>query len=275
VLFRSAPSNDQDEPPTILLVEDNEDLAIYIGSCLSDYRLFTAKNGLEGFTLAADYIPDLIISDVMMPVMDGFTFCQKLKTDPRTDHIPVIILTARADMESKLEGLELGANAYLPKPFEQQELLLHVKNLFDYRDRLRLRYQNTVKIDDTSILDSPTSLPPEDPFVVEVRNLVQDHLSDFTFSVEELAKLLHLSPSQCGRKLNALTGYTPSRFIRRQRLQQATQLLLDEELSITAVAYDCGFQDPGYFIRVFKKELGVTPGQWREEQLSDAAAPKG
>jgi signal transduction histidine kinase/DNA-binding response OmpR family regulator/ligand-binding sensor domain-containing protein len=252
----------------ILLVEDNADVAAYIASCLGNYQLAVAENGQEGLEMATELIPDLIISDVMMPIMNGFELCQQLKSDERTAHIPIILLTARADMDSKLEGLEQGANAYLPKPFDKQELLLNIQNLFALRQKLQKHYQRLsglmeAAVDEEYHADRPQS---EDVFVTRVREIVEAHLSDFDFTVELLAAELHLSHSQFGRKLNALTGFTPNRFIRNIRLKKAKELLQSEELSITTVAYDCGFNDPSYFTRVFKKEFGKTPVEWRSTQ---------
>ena len=205
----------------------------------------------------------------MMPIMDGFELCAKIKSDPRTDHIPVIILTARADFDSKMEGLELGANAYLPKPFEKQELLLTIKNIFELRDKLRRKYQlisESIETDDINEDNSDLS-KPEDAFVIKVKEIIETHLADFDLNVEQIAKELHLSHSQFGRKLDALTGYSPKRFIRFIRLNKSKELLQDPERSITSVAFDCGFNDPSYFSRVFKKEIGKTPAIWREELL--------
>ena len=253
------------ENPFILLVEDNADIVAYIASCLGDYHLVVAENGREGFDMATDLIPDLIISDVMMPIMDGFELCQKLKTDKRTDHIPVIILSARADIDSKIEGLELGANAYLPKPFDKQELLLNIKNLFELRNKLRRHYQHLAGLAEKIDVDNLNRSTSEDEFVIKVREMIEANIADFNFTVEQLARELHLSHSQFGRKLYSLTGITPNHFIRSIRLKKAKELLLNPEMSITAVAYDCGFNDPSYFTRVFKKEFGKTPLEWRSE----------
>ncbi|MBK9017351.1 MAG: response regulator [Saprospiraceae bacterium] len=177
------------EDPLILLVEDNADVVAYIASCLGDYHLVVAENGQEGFEMATEMIPDLIISDVRMPIMDGFELCQKLKTDERTDHIPVIILTARADMDSKIEGLELGANAYLPKPFDKQELLLNIKNLFDLRSKLRRHYQNLAGLTESTDINVDNLNPStsEDEFVITVRKTIEANITDFNFTVEQLA----------------------------------------------------------------------------------------
>jgi AraC-like DNA-binding protein len=196
--------------------------------------------------------------------------CQKLKTDERTDHIPVMILSARADMDSKIEGLELGANAYLPKPFDKQELLLNIRNLFELRSKLRRYYQNLAGLADSTEtkVDIPNTSTSEDEFVIKVREMIEANINDFNFTVEQLASELHLSHSQFGRKLAALTGFTPNHFIRNLRLKKAKELLQNQELSITSVAYDCGFNDPSYFTRVFKKELGKTPLEWRSQEVS-------
>jgi signal transduction histidine kinase/DNA-binding response OmpR family regulator/ligand-binding sensor domain-containing protein len=267
---KQAASFENIEDPLILLVEDNADVVAYIASCLGNYHLLVAENGQEGLEMATEMIPDLIISDVMMPIMDGFELCQKLKTDERTDHIPVIILTARADMDSKMEGLEWGANVYLPKPFDKQELLLNIRNLFEFRRQLRRHYQQLAGLAESTEInaDNLNTSISEDEFVMKVREMVEANINDFNFTVEQLARELHLSHSQFGRKLDALTGFTPNHFIRNIRLKKAKELLLNQELSITAVAYDCGFNDPSYFTRVFKKEFGKTPLEWRSQAVS-------
>lgn len=266
--------------PVILLVEDNADVVAYIAACLKElegldssmkgYQLVVGENGREGLDMAIELIPDLVISDVMMPVMDGFEFCRHLKTDGRTSHIPVIILTAKADLDSKIEGLEHGANAYLAKPFEPQELLLTIQNLFSLRNNLRKRFQeqlgsNTYTEVEQEIEDSRDALLFEDPFVQKVVAIIESRLSDIKLEVGQIAKEVYLSHSQLARKLDAITGYSPNRFIRLIRLNQAKKLLRDESKSITAIAYECGFSDPSYFSRVFKKEFGKTPVEWKEQ----------
>ena len=253
--------------PLLLLVEDNADVVAYTASCLPDYRLVIGKDGQEGFNLATEMIPDLIISDVMMPIMDGFELCRRLKSDERTSHIPIIMLTAKADMDSKLEGLERGADVYLEKPFQKKELLVRIKNLLDLRHHMQQFYLKTVGLSKQSVTSTLLPLPTtsEDAFVKKVREVVEANYSDVDFNVEHLSKAIYLSPSQLQRKLVAIIGYPPIRFIRLVRLKKAQELLKNTDLSITAVSLSCGFSDPGYFARIFKQEFGKPPADWREE----------
>lgn len=263
--------NNGNQKPLILLVEDNADVVAYTASCLPDYRLAVGKDGMEGLEIAADIIPDLIITDVMMPFMDGFELCHKLRNDELTSHIPIIMLTAKADLESKMEGLQRGADAYLEKPFNREELLIRIKKLLELRKNLQQYYLKkagladkpatapaTIDID-PSVADDKT----EDSFVQKVRAAVEAHLPDIDFTVEQLCKLLFMSHSQLHRKLDALTGCSPNKFIRIIRLNKAKELLKNPDNSIGTIALDCGYNDPGYFSRVFKQENGVTPQEWR------------
>jgi signal transduction histidine kinase/DNA-binding response OmpR family regulator len=248
----------------ILLVEDNPDVAAYIRSCLPTYRLELAVDGQEGLDKATELIPDLIISDVMMPRMDGFTLCQHLRDDERSSHIPIILLTAKADFESKLAGLDRGADVYLEKPFQPEELRLRIKKLLELREKLKQHYLQTFSSPGYTALEVPVLEKKEDVFVQKIRECIEANLSDHTFSIEHLCKTVHLSQRQLQRKLEALTGFSPNQFIRNIRLNHAKVLLRDPDLSVTAVAYDCGFSDPSYFARVFKQEFGSTPLEWRE-----------
>ncbi len=258
--------------PLILIVEDNADVVAYLASCLDgSYRLAVAKDGQEGIDLATQLIPDLIISDVMMPQKDGFEVCQFLKNDERTSHIPIIILTAKADLDSKLEGLEQGADAYLAKPFHKEELLVRIKNLLHLRKKLQQHYLSLATGTEEAPLSNiatPAAPAPaplvEDYFVKKVRRAVEAHLDDYEFNVESLCREIGMSHSQLHRKLTAVTGLSANKFIRHIRLNKAKELLQDADTSISAVAYDTGFNDPSYFGRVFKQEFGVTPVEWRE-----------
>ncbi len=253
----------------ILLVEDNADVVAYTASCLPDYKLAVAKDGQEGFEIACQVTPDLIITDVMMPFVDGFELCKKLRADEHTSHIPIIMLTAKADIESKIEGLQLGADAYLEKPFNREELLVRIKKLLEMRQQLQQFY-----LKKAGLLQRELPLPvaaahtlistkKEDAFVAKVRGLVENNLTAPGFTVEQLCKLVYMSHSQLHRKLEALTGCSPNKFIRIIRLNKAKELLQIADNSIAFVAQECGYNDPGYFARVFKQEYQVTPQEWR------------
>ena len=255
--------------PLILLVEDNADVVAYTASCLADYRLAVGKDGREGFDIAKDMIPDLIITDVMMPYVDGFELVNKLRHNESTSHIPVIILTAKADAGSKITGLQQGADAYLEKPFNRDELLVRIKKLLEMRKNLQRYYLKKAGIyeaapmEAVNVPDKISDHAIEDSFVKKVREAVEQHLTDTGFTVEQLCKQVFMSHSQLHRKLEALTGYSPNKFIRMIRLKKAKELLQDPANSIASVALDSGYNDPGYFARVFKQEYGVTPQEWR------------
>ena len=258
----------------ILLVEDNVDVVAYTASCLPDYRLAVGRDGKEGIEIATEIIPDLIITDVMMPYIDGFEMCRRLRNDERTSHIPIIMLTAKADMESKMEGLELGADAYLEKPFNKEELLIRIRKLLELRKNLQQYYSKQVvpdvfieTISEQVIASSPIETI-ENEFVKKVREVVEKHLEEVNFSVEQLCKYIFMSHSQLHRKLDALTGFSPNKFIRIIRLNKAKEMLQTNEKSIAAISLDCGYNDPGYFTRVFKQEFGITPQEWRMQEKS-------
>lgn len=259
-----------DDTPLVLLVEDNPDVIAYLASCLPEYRLAIAKDGREGLDMATETVPDIVVSDVMMPCMNGLELCRTLKNDLRTSHIPVVLLTAKADMTSKLEGLEQGADAYLAKPFHQEELQLRIRKLLESRRLMQQHYLSAAGLTDGAVIlkDIPSLSGFDDAFVKKIRAAVDDHLDDPQFDVDKLCRGIAMSHSQVHRKLTALTGLSTTRFIRYVRLNKAKSLLQNPALSITAVAFDSGFNDPAYFSRVFKQEFGLTPQAWREQSIS-------
>ncbi len=262
------------EQPLILLVEDNADVVAYTASCLQEYKIAVGKDGSEGYDIAVDAIPDLIITDVMMPYMDGFEMVDKLRHDERTSHIPVIMLTAKADIASKLEGIEKGADAYLEKPFHKEELLLRIKKLLEQRKLLQKYYSRQIGIIPEG--DEKTSLVPEsgilqnteNEFIKKIRDVVETNYSHSEFNVEKLCKLVFMSHSQLHRKLEALTDCSPNQFIRMVRLHKAKELLANPSHSISSVALESGYNDPSYFARIFKQETGLTPQEWRGKERS-------
>lgn len=247
--------------PSLLIVEDNTDIAAYLTHCLEqNYRLVIAKDGQEGIDQALQIIPDIIISDVMMPHKNGFELCQALKEDQRTSHVPIILLTAKTDLESRLTGLRRGADAYLSKPFHREELMVVLAQLVAQRAQLRARYAS-LEVANSATDESPFS--QEDAFIENAKTLIQEHLQDADFSTQSFCKKLGMSYSVLHRKLAALTGRSPSLFIRSIRLQQAKNLLLSSTSTISEIAYDTGFNDPKFFSRVFSKEFGRTPSNFR------------
>ncbi len=258
------------ESPLILLVEDNTDVVAYTASCLPNYRLAVAKNGMEGFDIATEIIPDLIISDVMMPLVNGFELLEKLRNDKQTSHIPIIMLTAKSDTESKMQGLQGGVDAYLEKPFNIEELQIRVKKLLELRKNLQKFYLsqagllNKENSTEESLSEAIYIHPQvEDKFIIIVRELIERNIAEPAFTVEDLCKEVFMSHSKLHRKLDALTGCSPNKFIRIIRLKKAKELLKSTDESISSIALDCGFNDPGYFSRVFKQEFGTTPQEWR------------
>lgn len=253
------------EAPLALIIEDNSDVRQYIASCLErEYRLAFAENGQVGIDLALDLIPDLIISDVMMPEKDGFEVCEILKNNPHTSHIPIILLTAKADVEFRLIGLRRGADAYLPKPFNREELLIRMQKLLELRRQLQQYYLSLTADDQATMKEErPPEEEQEHQFVKQVRGVIEAHMADPKFVVPDLCREIGMSHSQLHRKLSALTGLSTKKLIRSIRMNYAKKLLKDPQLTITAVAYDAGFSDPDYFHRVFKQAFGMTPGAYR------------
>jgi ligand-binding sensor domain-containing protein/signal transduction histidine kinase/DNA-binding response OmpR family regulator len=254
--------------PLALIIEDNPDVVQYLIACLEkEYQLEIGRDGKEGIEKAIKTTPDLIISDVMMPYKDGFEVTQTLKNDERTSHIPIILLTAKADVASKIEGLERGADAYMAKPFNKVELLVRLKNLMELRQKLRYYYLSIAGATpmDEAPLEAAAEQVVENNFVQKIRSVVEDHLDDNSLDVEKVCQELGMSHSQVHRKLNALTGYSTNKFIRYIRLTKAKVLLTKTGETIAAVAYDTGFNDPDYFSRMFKKEFGVTATDFREQ----------
>jgi signal transduction histidine kinase/DNA-binding response OmpR family regulator len=245
-----------DEVPTVLIVEDNVDLRSYIAEQLgSNYHIITAENGQVGLDLAIEHTPDLIVSDVMMPKMDGFELCETLKSDERTSHIPVILLTAKAGQDHKLAGLETGADEYLTKPFDGRELQLRVQNLIRQRAQLRERYGRTMVLQPAEI--AVTSA--DEQFLQKVQAAIEANLDNEQFSVEDLADIVAFSRSQLHRKLKALTDQSPTVIIRDFRLQRAKSLLEQGAGSVSEIALVVGFGNLSYFSKSFKTAFGVLP----------------
>jgi signal transduction histidine kinase/ligand-binding sensor domain-containing protein/DNA-binding response OmpR family regulator len=249
----------------VLVVEDQADLRRFISDQLAEqYQVQQAENGLTGYALALDTVPDLIISDVMMPGLDGLGLCQQLKTDERTSHIPLILLTAKADWESKLQGLETGADDYLTKPFKMEELQARIKNLMESRKKLRERFSKQIHINPQEISVTST----DERFLQRVLSLLETNMANAGFDVEAFSKEIGLSRTHLHRKLTALTGQAPNEFIRTVRLKRAALLLQQHHGNISEIAYAVGFSSVSYFTKCFKDFYGVTPVRVRPSRNS-------
>jgi signal transduction histidine kinase/DNA-binding response OmpR family regulator len=248
-----------DQKPLVLLIEDNEDFRFYLKDNLKlTYDIVEARDGKEGFKKALSHFPDLIVSDVMMPEMNGLELCRKIKSDQRVSHIPIILLTARTSEEQRLEGFEIGADDYINKPFNFELLESRIRNLIAQRQKLHvsLSKQAGVKASELNI----TSL--DEKFIQNAIRYVEENVSNADYSVEDLGKELGISRAHFYKKIISLTGKSPLEFIRAIRLQQAAQLLEKSQLTVAEVAYKVGFNNPKYFAKYFKETFHVLPSAY-------------
>jgi signal transduction histidine kinase/DNA-binding response OmpR family regulator/streptogramin lyase len=247
--------------PGVLVVEDNADLRYYIRSILhGPFRIFEAEAGERGFERAVKEMPDLILSDVMMPGMDGFELCEKLKTDERTSHIPVILLTARADMDSRLQGLGTGADDYLVKPFNGPELRARANNLIRQRQKLRARFGKDLLIPMKDI--AVTSA--DERFLHKAVDHITQNLGEAGLDLASLCEHMGLSRSQLHRKLKAIVNMSATEFIRSIRLRRAAELLKKRYGNVAEIAFEVGFNNPAYFSECFRKQFGVLPSEYKQ-----------
>ncbi|KAA3617505.1 MAG: hybrid sensor histidine kinase/response regulator [Calditrichaeota bacterium] len=243
----------------ILIVEDNHQMQDYIKSHLDDeYEIKLAADGKQGFAKAIKTNPALIISDVMMPEMDGYEFCSKIKNDFRTSHVPVILLTAKIEDKDMMEGLATGADNYLKKPFKAAELHVRIKNLIENRSRLHRKFQTDQRMD----LKEFKVTSADELFLEKCHNIINENLSKSEFSVQDFANEMALSRIHLYRKLKALTGLNTNKYIQTIRLKKAALLLVSGHGNISQVAYDCGFSNPSYFAEAFKEMFSISPTEY-------------
>ncbi len=252
------PEKKSDHDDVLLIIEDNVDVIKYLRSCLSNqYQIEVALDGKTGVQKAVDLVPDLIISDIMMPEMDGFAVCQELKVDEKTSHIPIVLLTAKTDIASRIEGFSRGADAYLTKPFSQKELLVRLQNLIELRRKLRARYSSLEPLSPTD----DEALRVEDLFIEKLQKLLEERFGEENFGIADICQALQMSRAQLYRKVSALTGKPVATYIRSFRLLKARDLLLTSNLTISEVAYRTGYKDIAHFSRSFRKEFGINPSE--------------
>lgn len=245
----------------ILIVEDNPDMRAYISDQLKEeFKILQAVDGEEGIRLALENIPDLIISDVMMPKKNGYQLCEALKTDERTSHIPIILLTAKAAPEDKLTGYETGADDYIFKPFHADELTVRTRNLIYMRRKLQQRFSLTPQLKPSEMNISSV----DQTFLDKVIDIVKDHLSQADFGVEEMGRKIGMSSPTLRRKFRGLLNQSPNDFIRTIRLQHGRQMLEATAGNIAEIAFAVGFETPSYFTKCFKEQFGFSPSELKK-----------
>ena len=248
--------------PLVLIVEDNRDIVLYLKSLLVDrYKVITARNGEEGLDAAEKSIPDLVITDLMMPVKDGYQFVCEMKKNMLLNHIPVIMLTAKTSEEDRIKGLRCGVEAYIRKPFQQEELLIRIENIFENRRILKEKYMSAITRNGSeNKLDNDANLK----FLQTITNIIQSEIDNPELNSTFLADKMALSISQLSRKINGITGYSTISYVLQLKLNKAKKMLADDNISITEVSDACGFYDVSYFSRVFKKEFGISPSHFQK-----------
>lgn len=256
------PADDEPSRPTLLIVEDNCDVATYIAVLLRNkYRLLFARNGGEGIEKAKEYMPDLIVTDLMMPEMDGYELCRRVRGAEILNHIPIIVVTARSEESDRIEGLQAGADAFLLKPFSAEELEVRIVKLLEQRRLLREKYSQALR--EGVEMSSVEILPADREFLSRLTDVIYAHLAERALSSGLLADKLCMSQSQLNRKVKSITGFSTAEYILQMRMERARRLLASTEISVGEIAARCGFEDQSHFTRSFKAIFGLTPTQYR------------
>jgi signal transduction histidine kinase/ligand-binding sensor domain-containing protein/DNA-binding response OmpR family regulator len=260
VLLTQETSSEQSKP-TLLIIEDSADVRIFLRNLLeSTYNICEAENGEAGLKKAEECMPDLIISDIMMPYMDGTELCRRIKTNLETSHIPLILLTAKASEETRIEGLERGADDYLTKPFTSRELFIRIRNLLEQRKKLKEKFSREISIEPEIV----TTTSVDNEFLNRVIMIAGKNLSDSEYDTEAFSRDMFVSRSQLHRKLLAITGMPPGEFLRSLRMKKAARLILEKNLSITQIAFEVGFNSPSHFTKSFQKQFNCLPSDFYE-----------
>lgn len=248
--------NVKENRPTILMVEDNPDMLNFVSrQFMNDYVVQTATNGIEALQVLDDNYVNIVITDVVMPQMDGFELCKTIKSNLEYSHIPVILLTAKTNIQSKIEGLELGADAYIEKPFSVEYLKVSVSNLIANRENLR----KTFALSPFVPAHTMALTKADDEFMKKLNGIIQSNLHNTEFCMEDIADALNMSRSSFYRKIKGVLDLSPNEYLRIERLKQAAQLLKEGECRVTEICYRVGFNSPSYFSKCFQKQFGVLP----------------
>lgn len=260
VNFLDEEEQEQDfDLPSILVIEDNKEVREFVVDTLKDkYRMFTAENGSQGLKVTLAQMPDIVISDVMMPVMDGIEYCKIVKSDERINHIPVVLLTARIGEADELEGLKIGADAYMTKPFTIEKLKYTVSNLIALQEAMRSKFTKRLSLEP----NQPEAEHPDNKFIEKVLQLLEENIANPGFGVNDFASEIGMSTPIFYKKIKAVTGLTVNNFMKSFRLKRALQLMEQKRGTISEIAYSVGFTDPKYFSKEFKKQFGKTPTEF-------------
>lgn len=258
--------------PILLIVEDNEEIQKYIVESFTDsFEVITANNGEEGKQQALSRIPDIVVSDIMMPVMDGITLCKQLKDDVRTSHIPIILLTAKDSLQDKEEGYEVGADSYLTKPFSASLLRSRINNLLDSRKKLVAQFQaqstpgSQIDLSEKRIVIAEALSKLDNEFIEKITLLIEENLSSEKIDINYLSDKMCMSGSTLYRKMKALTGLSTNEYIRKVKMENAERLLLEGKFNISEIAYKVGMNSTGYFRQCFKEEFGLSPSDYLKQ----------
>ena len=257
--YETTYSNDR---PIVLIVDDNQDIRHHLReSLVKGFTIKEAVNGKEGLEKAIDIVPDLLITDLMMPEMDGLELCRKLKTDERISHIPVVMLTAKAEADDKIEGLETGADDYITKPFNSKELIIRVKNLIEQRKKLKEKYNHQISLE----VNESEIKSVDEKFLERARKIIEKNIGDCSFDVNSFYPEMGMSRMQLFRKLKALVNQTPGELIRNLRLQRAAHLIKQNYGNVSEVTYEVGFNNLSYFAKCFKEKFGLLPSDYQKQ----------
>jgi DNA-binding response OmpR family regulator/anti-sigma regulatory factor (Ser/Thr protein kinase) len=248
--------------PLVLIVEDDDEMRTYLRKSLSQkYQIAEAKDGQEGFEKTKKLLPNIVISDVIMPNLDGIEMCRLLKEEISTSHIPIVLLTAKSEIEAKVKGIEVGADDYIEKPFHFRFLDARIKNILKSREKLREKYRRELILEPEEIEVTST----DEKLLIDIRKVVEEHLTDPDLDVQHLCNEIGISRTNLFIKLKALTGYSPSEFIKTIRLEKAAQYLIKSDKTISEIAYLVGYMYPKYFSTCFHQYSGMTPSEYRSK----------